>query len=338
MSSVLLLDIGSGTQDALYFSSGSSLENCPKFVLPSPAKCIVGQIRQCTREQKNIYLYGENMGGGFFSALKHHMADGNLVAAHPQAALALNDRPDVVRSWGIGISEVCPEGYVPIHLTDFDAGWWRAYLGMAGLTYPDRIVAAAQDHGVHSDVGNREGRFRLWEDLLVRHGGDPRALLYDVAPEHMTRLGTLQAAIGGGPVADTAAAAVLGALFVPEVAQRSWKQGITIINAGNSHFVAFLVFKERIVGVYEHHTSMLSPEQLEADLSEFRNNWLTGDQVRATGGHGCLTLDVPPEGEGFRRTYILGPQREMLAGKGTFLAPGGDMMLAGCFGLLKGVE
>lgn len=337
--SILLLDIGSGTQDVLYYTPGRELENCPKFVLPAPARLVAQRVEALTRQGASVYLHGSNMGGGFFGALKKHLEAGLQVAVHPEAAFALHDNPDTVRRWGFAIEDRCPRGHSPVALADYDAGWWNAFLGMCGLAYPDQVVAAAQDHGYHPDIlsgGNRVGRFMLWRDLLNRHEGNPSALVYEVAPEPMTRLAAIQKATGGGPVADSAAAALLGALFMPDIAARSHREGVLVVNAGNSHLVAFLVYRERVLGVYEHHTGMLSPEKLAEDLTEFRRGWLTDDMVRESGGHGCMYLPLPEEAEGFRPAYILGPRRELLRGQGQFIAPGGDMMLAGCFGLLKG--
>ena len=128
---------------------------------------------------------------------------------------------------------------------------------------------------------------------------------------------------------------MLGALYVPEVAQRSWRTGVTVVNVGNSHISAFLVYQEKIYGVYEHHTGMLSKEELIHDLKEFRRGWLTDEMVRDSGGHGCMYLELPDQAEGFFPAYLLGPKRSILDGQGVMIAPGGDMMLAGCFGLLK---
>ena len=333
-STMLLLDIGSGTQDVLYVAPDVAADNRPKFVLPSPARVVAWRIAEATYEKKAVHLCGVNMGGGFFGAVKKHLETGLAVSATLQASTALHDSSSQVEKWGVSLREKAPEGAKVITLGDFDADWWRRFLGMAGLEYPDIVVAAAQDHGVHEAVGNREGRFVLWRDLVEKHNGDPKALLYTTSPVYLTRLRALQESIGGGPVADSAAAAVLGALSEPEVYDRSFRQGVTVINAGNSHLAVFLVYKGKIWAVYEHHTGMQNREKFEHDLSELRKNWITDEEVRSTGGHGCTMKELPAEAEGFHRTYILGPRRNDFAGLGTFLAPSGDMMLAGCFGLL----
>ena len=58
---VLLLDIGSGTQDVLLARPGLEPENWPRFVLPSPARLLAQRIRALTRLGKSIWLHGQNM-------------------------------------------------------------------------------------------------------------------------------------------------------------------------------------------------------------------------------------------------------------------------------------
>ena len=338
---ILALDIGSGTQDALLAVPDTAPENWPRFVLPAPALQVASRIRELTRLRTPVWLHGGNMGGGFGGAVTEHLKQGLRLAATPQAAAALHDDIHRVRSMGITITEdelpQCPVGFAPVFLSDYSPGFWNSLLDAANLPRPALVTAAAQDHGVHADTGNREGRFRLWKRLLHHSKGNPVEWLYAEAPGECTRLATLQHAIGGGPVADTGTVAVLGALAAPEVAERSDREGVLVVNAGNSHTAAFLVFQRRVLGVYEHHTGMRSAVELANDLNEFRLGWLPDEQVRATGGHGCVFDDLPPEAEGFRPAFILGPRRELLRGCGAFIAPYGDMMLAGCHGLLHGI-
>lgn len=334
---VLAVDIGSGTQDVLLALPDQEAENWPRFVLPTPARRVAARIRELSAQGRSVWLYGHNMGGGFFPAVKEHLAAGLAMAASPAAALALYDKLERVRELGVQVCEQCPPDHVPIYLTDFDPGYWQALLACAGLPQPSLITAAAQDHGVHPTMGNREGRFHMWRTLLQSSGGDPAQWLYQAPPALCTRLLSLSASIGNGPVADTGTAAVLGALLLPEVQARSQREGVLVVNVGNSHVLAFMVYCGLVLGVYEHHTGMHDSASLCHDLQEFRMAWLPDEQVRAKGGHGCIFGDIPPEAEGFRPTFILGPRRELLRGQGQFIAPYGDMMLAGCHGLLYGL-
>ncbi|WP_320169087.1 DUF1786 domain-containing protein [Maridesulfovibrio sp.] len=336
---ILSLDIGSGTQDVLYHIEGVEIENCFKFVLPSPARVVGEKIRQLTARGADIYLTGKNMGGGFARAVFPHMDAGLKVYAHPQAALALGDDLARVEKQGIMLRESLPSGCVPVHLCDFDPGWWSCFLAAAGLEYPDLVTASVQDHGYHPGKSNRIGRFNLWKKLLLDNAGRPESLLFDEVPEEFTRMAELQKSIGGGPVADTGAAAVLGCLFVDEILERSHREGICLINVGNSHTISFLLYKGAVFGVYEHHTGNMTPEKLWEDSRLFRAGQLDFQTVFDDWGHGCMTLDLPEEAGGFAPTYVMGPKRSLLRGFPVeFPSPGGDMMLAGCFGLIKGLE
>ncbi len=336
---LLLLDIGSGTQDVLLFTPGGPLENCPKFVLPAPARLVAARIRHFTAARRAVHLHGHNMGGGFAGAVREHVKAGLAMSATPQAAYSLGDDLDRVRSQGVELVESCPQGHEPVHLADFDTRYWQGLLGSAGLDMPGRVAAAAQDHGFHPGQSNRRARFKLWERLLLEADGRPEALVYDAVPQELTRLADLKSCIGGGPVADTGAAALMGALFVPEIEALANERGITVVNVGNSHTVAFLAFRGRILGVYEHHTGLLDLQGLASHLKRFRQGELGLDEVFDGNGHGCLTLDLPAAAQGFAPTFVLGPRRTLLQGEDAqFPAPGGDMMLAGCFGLLHGLR
>lgn len=331
---VLLLDIGSGTQDVLLARPGLEPENWSRFVLPTPARLVAQRVRDLTTLKKPVWLYGRNMGGGFTRALQEHMAAGLSTAATEEAAHAIHDNPEVVRGMGVSLSAHSPPAHAAVYLTDYDPAYWEGLLRHAGLPLPHLVVAAAQDHGFHPD-GNRSGRMRSWRTLLEA-SPDPDAWIYTSAPASLTRLAAIQAATGG-PVADTGTAALLGALCVPEVADRSWREGVTIVNVGNSHIIGALVYRGKVCGMYEHHTGMRSLEELLGDLHEFRLGWLPDEHVRASGGHGTAFADVPGEAGVFTPTYVFGPRRELLRGHGQFIAPYGDMMLAGCYGLLRGM-
>jgi uncharacterized protein (DUF1786 family) len=334
----LCLDIGSGTQDVLLHYPDRAIENCPKFVLPSPALQIGRRMEALREQKKNIWLTGCNMGGGVTRFVRAHQKAGLAVTTSTNAAYTMADDLTRVTDSGIEITDQCPDGFTPVRLTDFDETWWRNFFEAAELPWPDRITACAQDHGFHPGRSNRMGRFNLWKSLLKEGEGHPEALVYDTPPDTLTRLADLQSEIGGGPVADTGAAAVLGALYVDEIEQHGRETGITLVNIGNSHLIAFLLFDNIIHGVYEQHTGCVDGAKLWADLDNFRRGALSFDQVFEENGHGCLTLDLPGEANGFTPTYVIGPRRAMLEGYDVdFPAPGGDMMLAGCFGLLKGL-
>ncbi len=330
---VLCLDIGSGTQDALLARPGLECENWPRFVLPAPARMVAQRIRELTLLCRDIWLYGGNMGGGFTQAIKEHLAAGFKVRSTPAASRGIHDSEDVVRKIGVELAANCPEDSIPIFLSDYAPDFWAGLLRMSGLPQPHLVLAAAQDHGYHAG-GNRQGRMRMWSQLLAS-SADPAEWIYSAPPPALTRLVPLHEKTGG-PVADTGTSALLGALCDAEVMGRSFREGVTVINVGNGHTVAALIYKGLVRGIYEHHTGMRDLEQLLHDLDQFRKHWLPAEEVQSTGGHGTAFGPYCEEAGGYEPTYITGPKRALLHGYGRFLAPHGDMMLAGSMGLLWG--
>ena len=163
----------------------------------------------------------------------------------------------------------------------------------------------------------------------------------DVVPPALTRLtaaaGAAAALAGDAPalVADTGPAALYGAL-------PAGVDDAVLVNVGNGHTVCLLALAGRVAGVFEHHTSCLDGAGLELRL----RRWLAGDleseEVRADHGHGAVlapgAADARPLG---LRLIVTGPRRELLAGgelPAEFAAPHGDMMLTGCFGLLRALR
>jgi len=336
---ILCLDIGSGTQDVLLYFPDREIENCPKLVLPAPAKVLAGRIRKATAQGKAVHLRGCNMGGGFHGAVKAHLASGLPLSCTRAAAFSLADDLLALSATGVSIREDCPQGAVELLAVDYDPDFWARALDTLGLPRPALVTACAQDHGFHPGQSNRRGRFVLWEKLLHEAEGRPESLLYQEVPACFTRLADLQRAIGGGPVADTGAAAVLGALFEPSVRARAESRGLTLVNVGNSHTVAFLVFQGRVWGVYEHHTGLVDAPRLWDQLTRFRAGSLNFEEIFDDRGHGTMRLDLPDEARNFAETLVIGPQRKMLAGHDVeFPAPGGDMMLTGSFGLVEGLR
>ena len=157
---VLCVDIGSGTQDVLLARPGLEVHNWPRFVLPSPARLAAQRIRELTLLKQPVWLYGENIGGGFGLAVRDHIKAGFAVYSTASAASALHDNPEVVRSMGVQIAEQCPSGAVPVPLSDYSPEFFAGLLRQAGLPLPHLVLAGCQDHGFHPN-GNRMGRMML---------------------------------------------------------------------------------------------------------------------------------------------------------------------------------
>ena len=351
---VLAVDVGAGTSDILLTRPGQPLENAAKLVVPSATQVAGARIAAATARGQTVIFRGPVMGGGAVTmAMKAHLAAGHAFVATEPAAASFADDLDKVRALGARVvgegaaDEVLrrlPKGAAAeVASGDLDAAALTQALRLLGVEPAFAAVAVAvQDHGYAPGSSNRVLRFRLWE-LAVEERRLIGDLFYaaDAVPPALTRLGAAAdaaaALAGDAPalVADTGPAALYGAL-------PSGVGDAVLVNVGNGHTVCLLALEGRVAGVFEHHTSCLDGPGLELRL----RRWLAGDlhseEVRADHGHGAVlapgAADAHPLG---LPLIVTGPRRELLAGgdlPAEFAAPHGDMMLTGCFGLLRAVR
>jgi uncharacterized protein (DUF1786 family) len=135
---------------------------------------------------------------------------------------------------------------------------------------------------------------------------------------------------------DTAPAAVLGASLDQRLRGR---QRLEVVNVGNFHTLAFRLGHGRIEGVFEHHTGLLDQPKLDRLLRELAAGTLRHQQVFDDHGHGAAIVSPEPLdlSQGDFGVVVTGPRRAMMiesALRPYFATPFGDMMLAGCFGML----
>jgi uncharacterized protein (DUF1786 family) len=332
--SLLAIDVGGGTQDIFIWEPGQAVENGVKLVMPAPTQVLGRRIRRLTAQGQSIFLNGRVMGGGAVTqAVRNHMGHGLSVSATPKAALTFSDRLEVVKDWGVTITETSPPGAVTVSLGDVDVEALRQVLAAFEVPFPNHFAVAVQDHGFFPQGSNRRFRFQCWENFLAQ-GGRLADLAYRQPPSHFTRMADVAQTLPGALLMDTCAAGVRGALLDPQ-ARQHLDSGLTVVNAGNAHTFAALVRGDRILGIYEHHTGLLSPEKLFSHLESFQQGELNNAEIFEDQGHGCAYVpDLSPSGE-FAFTVITGPRRILAKDwPGVFAAPYGDMMLSGCFGLV----
>jgi uncharacterized protein (DUF1786 family) len=138
---------------------------------------------------------------------------------------------------------------------------------------------------------------------------------------------------------DTAPAAVLGAMQDPVVKK---EPRFLMANVGNFHTIAFQIGQDKIERVFEHHTGFLDAKKLSQYLQQLAQGTLTHEEIFSDQGHGALLLDDAPFalGNGGFDVAVTGPRWAMMNAAELpvyFATPFGDMMLAGCFGLIKAV-
>ena len=348
---ILSVDVGTGTQDIFLYDSQLHIENGFKLVVPSPTMIVHRQVKAATQTQTPILLTGVMMGGGPSAwAVEAHARAGLPVYATLQAAKTLNDELDKVRASGIEIvsddeAAALPNSVQRIEFRDFNLPAIKESLSPFGvdLSDLDAIAVAVFDHGdAPAGVSDRQFRFDyLDERIRARNSLASFAFLSDNIPPIMTRLQAVADSAGELPcpliVMDTAPAAVLGASFDLTVAKR---ERTLITNIGNFHTLAFRMGEKGIEGVFEHHTGEIDLQKLEALLRALADGSLKHEDVFDDMGHGALMYsDEKFEfGNDDFDVVVTGPRRSMYADSPAlrpyYAAPFGDMMIAGCFGLL----
>ena len=352
---ILTVDIGTGTQDIFLYDSNLDIENGFKLVLPSPTMMVHRRLKQTLHTRTPILLTGHQMGGGPSAwAIEEYARAGISVYMTPNAATTINDELDKVKALGIKIISEdealgLPSSVRRLELKDFDFKLISKTFADYGVSLDDlaAVAVAVFDHGnAPAGISDRQFRFDyLDERIKSKNSLSAFAYLSNDIPKIMTRLQSVADSAAGLPcplvVMDTAPAAVLGATFDPVVAQRKQK---IICNIGNFHTLAFRLGEGGIEGVFEHHTGEIDLPKLESLLRRLADGSLKHQDVFNDMGHGALmyTDKVFEFGKDDFDVVVTGPRRSLFVGadgrppllKSYFATPFGDMMIAGCFGLL----
>ena len=347
---ILTVDVGTGTQDIYLYDSRIDIENGFKLVLPSPTMIVHNILTQATRLGRAVVLRGVMMGGGPSAwAAEAHARASLPIYATPEAARTLNDDLGEVEAMGIRLiddTEVdrLPEEVVRVVLQDFDMpAIQRAFAPFGvSLTDLDAVAVAVFDHGnAPPDISDRQFRFDyLDERLRTANRLSAFAFRSEEIPPIMTRLLAVARSAGDLDVPlvvmDTAPAAVLGATLDPQVPS---DRPVLVANIGNFHTLAFRLGPGGIEGVFEHHTGELDRPALESYLRRLADGSLKHEDVFQDMGHGALLYNQTPMAKSNTGPdlVVTGPRRGLIRGSGLqpyFAVPFGDMMIAGCFGLL----
>jgi uncharacterized protein (DUF1786 family) len=362
---ILTVDIGTGTQDIFLYDSNLDIENGFKLVLPSPTMMVHRRVKQALHSRTPILLSGHQMGGGPSAwAIEEAARAGIPVYMTPSAAATLNDELDKVQALGIKIvseeesHQLAPKGMLSavskIELKDLDFALISKTFMDYGVSLHDleAIAVAVFDHGnAPSGVSDRQFRFDyLDERIKAKNSLSSFAYRSNEIPNIMTRLQSVADSAVDLPcplvVMDTAPAAVLGANFDPKVTTRKKK---IICNIGNFHTLAFRLGEKGIDGVFEHHTGEIDLGKLESLLRRLADGSLKHEDVFDDMGHGALMYSQEPFefGKDEFDVVVTGPRRSMFTTTENrpsstvnrplnpyFATPFGDMMIAGCFGLL----
>ncbi|MDO8472868.1 MAG: DUF1786 family protein [Dehalococcoidia bacterium] len=340
---ILAIDIGTGTQDILLFDTSLDVPNCPKMVMPSPTATVARRIGEATARGEAILFTGFTMGGGPSKwALRQHLEAGCKAYATMEAARTFDD--DMAEVEKMGVVLVSPDEartvrYTnTIELKDIHLGSIATALSAMGVDAEYNVIAVAvQDHGAAPQgTSDRIFRFQhMAQRLEKRNDLLAFSFLVEEVPDYLTRMAGVAKSLANERLVllmDTGFAAILGADEDPAVSRHRDR---VIVNLGNSHTIAFHMHGQAVQGMVEHHTHSLDREALENLLAALSDGSLTNQDVFESGGHGAVVLRANA-----RRHFIaaVGPQRDRLSGSALrpyFAVPHGDMMIAGCFGLVR---
>lgn len=359
---ILTVDVGTGTQDIFLYDSNLDIENGFKLVLHSPTMMVHRRLKQSLHLRTPILLSGHQMGGGPSAwAIEEYARAGIPVYMTPSAASTLNDELDKVEALGIKIvseDEAQRLQVERLELKDFDFELIAKTFSDYGVSLDDlsAVAVAVFDHGnAPAGISDRQFRFDyLDERIKARNLLSAFAYLSNDIPKIMTRLQSVADSASGLPcplvVMDTAPAAVLGATFDSKLnfhkdnnsrnPNLPTRRDVIICNVGNFHTLAFRLGEKGIEGVFEHHTGEIDLPKLEALIRKLADGSLKHEDVFDDMGHGALlyTDEVFEFGKDDFDVVITGPRRSMFMNNPTlrpyYSVPFGDMMIAGCFGLL----
>jgi uncharacterized protein (DUF1786 family) len=347
MSKFLMVDIGAGTMDVLYYDTRADQHY--KAVVKSPVRSVA---EKAAAVSGNLLVVGHEMGGGPITQVLRERARQAQVVMSVSAAATLNHDPEKVKSWGIQLVEDdraenmrAAPNYNLITLSDIAPQRLKNIVGSFGVSDElDAVAICAQDHGVPPPgVSHLDFRHNMFKARLVEKP-QPHSLLYpsNEVPETMNRLKSIArsaAALPAGEiyVMDSGMAAILGASMDGPA---QGKARFLVLDIATSHTVGAAMVGEEIAGFFEYHTQDISLEKLEDLLPKLADGKLSHRQVLAEGGHGAFLRKAV----GFNAVETIvatGPKRKLIQGSHLPVqwgAPWGDNMMTGTVGLLEALR
>ena len=347
MSRFLLMDIGAGTMDVLYYDTEADLHY--KAVVKSPVRHIAERAAEITGD---LLVTGVEMGGGPLSDVLKKKAEKAQVVMSASSALTIHHNRDKVRSWGIkivkdaDIQDLMQDArYSLLTVGDIDLARIRNIVETFGVPFSfDMVGACVQDHGTPPDgMSHLDYRHSIFKETLDEHPF-PHALLYrdNDVPATLNRLRSVADSLHMLPaderyVMDSGMAAILGSSMDPLA--RS-KDKVLVLDVATSHTLGAALEGEEIAGFFEYHTRDISVDRLDDLLRQLADGELAHERILQEGGHGAYIRKA----FGFDAVEAIvstGPKRSLVAGSRLPIALGaplGDNMMTGTVGLLEAIR
>ena len=342
----LIIDIGAGTMDILYYDSGHSVHY--KAVVMSPALNIAEKISAINGD---LLITGVETGGGTMAGLLKEKAERAEVVMSRSASATINHDLSKVRSLGVTVLEdekaeelKKSRRYTHIDFSDLEYGRIKGIVEGMGVPFSfDVLGLCAQDHGVPGPgISHLDYRHNIFKERLDKNPF-PHRMLYEYSeiPDTFNRLKSIALRAGDFPsgevyIMDSGMAAILGGTLDPFAAQ---KDKIIVLDIATSHTVGAAFDKGELYGFFEYHTKDISLEILEKLLVGLADGRLDHAEILKQGGHGAYIR----KSFGFENLELLlstGPMRALAYGSKLHIVPGapfGDNMMTGTAGVLEAI-
>lgn len=347
MGRFLMIDVGAGTMDVLFYDTRTDQHY--KTVVKSPVRTVA---EKAAAVSGNLLVVGNEMGGGPITQVLLERARQAEVVMSASAASSLHHDPEKVKSWGIRLVDDAraeemrvQKNYRLVTLSDIEPQRLANIVESFGVPYElDAVAVCAQDHGVPPPgVSHLDFRHNMFKARLQQKPY-PHSLLYKAneVPETMNRLKSIARSAAALPaeeiyVMDSGMAAILGASL--DGLARG-KKPVLLLDIATSHTVGAAMNGEDLAGFFEYHTQDITLKKLETLLQELAEGKLSHRQILAEGGHGAYLR----ERVGFSAIEAIiatGPKRKLVADSHLpfqFGAPWGDNMMTGTVGLLEALR
>jgi uncharacterized protein (DUF1786 family) len=347
MSRYLILDVGAGTIDILYYDANTGIHY--KAVAESP---VLSVAEKAARLSGDLLITGVEMGGGTLSQVLKQRAREKKVVMSASSAATIHHDMEKVRSWGITVIEDekaealrHEKRHETLITRDLEAERLKQIIKGLGVPWDFDVVGiCAQDHGVApGGVSHLDYRHQIFKSFLDGNPS-PHALLFldNEVPETFNRLRSIVKSAQSLPVddiyvMDSGMAAILGALMDPRARR---KERILVLDVATSHTVGAVMDKEEIAGFFEYHTHAITLERLDTLLIDLADGKLSHNRIIEEGGHGAYIRKAI----GFETIEIIlatGPKRHLVERSRLPImlgAPMGDNMMTGTVGVLEAIR
>lgn len=347
MSKFLILDIGAGTMDILYYNTEFGLNY--KAVVKSPVQYLAEKAASLPG---NLLITGKEMGGGAISKVLSRRAQDAEVIMSISSAATVHHNLERVRSLGIKVVDDAEaeslrhsKRYHSLTVGDLELERLKQIIKGFGIPFSFDVVGiCAQDHGVSPGGESQlDYRHKVFKANLDENPF-PHAMLYknDEIPVTLSRLMSIAESAKMLPtdeiyVMDSGMAAILGASMDPRAGQ---KERILILDVATSHTIGAALERGEISGFFEYHTHDITRERLDLLLCDLADGKLKHKQILLEGGHGAYIR----KSFGFQAVEIIiatGPKRVLVEGSKlpiVFGAPLGDNMMTGTVGVLEAIR